>query len=76
LVQANDRLFAASREPGVSIPPRQAEPVPAIELPAELEALISDWESSDAQESLRHQFMGLLEEGLSVLEIKRRHLES
>lgn len=76
LNEANDRLFAASREPGVVIPPREADSPPAIELPAELEHLISDWESADVQEGLRHQFMGLLEEGLSVPEIKRRHLES
>ena len=76
LVQANDRLFAASREPGVIVPPRQDDAEPAIELPSELEHLISDWESADVQETLRHQFMGLLEQGVSVTEIKRQHLES
>jgi hypothetical protein len=76
LNEANDRLFSASREPGVVIPPREAEAEPAIELPAELERLIGDWESPDTQETLRHQFMGLLEQGYSPTEIKRRHLES
>lgn len=58
------------------IPPRD-EPKDLIpELPAELERLVDDWESADVQETLRHQFMSMLEEGVSVLEIKRRHLES
>lgn len=76
LVQANDRLYAASREPGVLIPPREIEQAPAIELPAELERLISDWESTETQEQLRAQFISELGAGYSPIDIKRRHLES
>lgn len=76
LRQANDRLYAASREPGVLIPPRELEPVPAIELPAELERLISDWESTETQEQLRAQFISEIGAGYSPADIKRRHLES
>lgn len=76
LAQANDRLYAASREPGVIVPPREPEPVPAIELPAELERLISDWESMETQEQLRAQFINEIGQGYSPTDIKRRHLES
>jgi hypothetical protein len=76
LNEANDRLFAASREPGVTIPPRSEAVEPVPELPVELERLISDWESAEVQDGLRAQFMGMLQEGLSIAEIRRRHLES
>ena len=76
LRQANDRLFAVSREPGAVIPPRIEEPRPLIELPDKLEAFISDWESASVQEDLRRTFSGLLEEGVSPDEILRRQLES
>jgi hypothetical protein len=76
LVQANDRLFAASREPGVVVPPREPESAPAIELPSELERLVGDWESPDVQAQLRAQFIRQLGDGHSVSDIKRRHLES
>jgi len=39
LRQANDRLFAVSREPGAVIPPRIEEPRPPIELSDKLEAI-------------------------------------
>ena len=76
LRQANDRLFAVSREPGAVIPPRIEEPRPPIELSDKLEAYVSDWESADVQEALRRQFCGMLEEGVSPDEILRRQLES
>jgi len=76
LQQANDRLFAVSREPSALIPPRTEEPDPIVALPSELEHLVSDWESADTQEVLRRQFRGMLDEGLSPAEITRRHLES
>lgn len=76
LRQANERLYAVSREPGAVIPPREPEKVPSIELPAELEAVASSWESADVQATLRAQFMKQLGEGLSPLEIKRRYLDS
>lgn len=76
LRQANDRLFAASREPGVVIPPRDEPKDPIPELPSELERLISDWESPQSQEELRRQFMSMMEKGVSPAEIKRLHLES
>lgn len=76
LRQANDRLYAVSREPGVMVPPREPEPVPAIELPSELERLVSDWDSADVQAQLRAQFIQELGAGYSPTDIKRRHLES
>lgn len=76
LKQANERLYAVSREPGAVIPPREPEKSPAIELPADLEAVASSWESADVQATLRAQFMKQLGEGLSPTEIKRRYLDS
>lgn len=76
LRQANERLYAVSREPGAAIPPREPDKEPAIELPAELEAVASSWDSPDTQVMLRAQFMKQLGEGLSPSEIKRRHLDS
>jgi hypothetical protein len=76
LRQANDRLYAVSREPGAVIPPREEPRDPFPEMPADLERLISDWESADVQEQLRAQFGRMLLEGVSVAEIKRRHLEA
>lgn len=76
LQQANERLYAVSREPGAVIPPREPEQAPAIELPSDLDALVSGWESADVQANLRAQFFRQLGEGLSPLEIKRRYLES
>jgi hypothetical protein len=76
LQQANERLFAVSREPGAVIPPRQEVPVPLVELPRELEQLAGDFESANVQETLRAQFRALIVEGVSPGEIVRRHLES
>ena len=76
LQQATERLIYAAREPGAVIPPREPEPEQAIELPGDLERLVGDWDSPDTQALLRAQFIKQLGEGLSPIEIKRRHLES
>ena len=76
LQQANERLFAVSREPGAVIPPRQEVPAPLVELPRDLEQLAGDFESANVQETLRSQFRALIVEGVSPGEIVRRHLDS
>ena len=76
LQQANERLFAVSREPGAVIPARTEPVAPPIELPRELELYIGDWESAETQDVLRHQFRGLIEDGVPPSEILRRQLES
>lgn len=76
LRQANDRLYAVSREPSALIPPRIEEPDPIPELPSELERLASDWENPTTQETYRAQFRALMATGVSPAEIVRRHLDA
>lgn len=72
---ANDRLYAASREPGAVIPPRDPEPVEIEPLPGELQAFISDYESPEARIALERTFRSKLDQGVSPRAILLEYLE-
>lgn len=78
LAQANDRLYNVSLNPAALIPPRDAD-APAEEfrqLEPELETIVGEWEDGLAADIVRKQFHRWRDEGVSVSECVRRHLNA
>lgn len=78
LSQANDRLYNVSLNPAALIPPRDSD-VPAVQfeiLDPKLQAIVDDWDDAFAAEVVARNFRKWRDEGISVDECIRKHLNS